>query len=244
MDQFSRYELLVGGETLRRIKNSRVAVFGVGGVGGFAVEALARCGVGTLDIIDNDTVSLTNLNRQIIALHSTLGRSKVEVVRERILDINPDCKVNTYELFFGADTESQFDFSQYDYVVDAIDTVTAKLRLIERCVESKTPIISSMGTGNKLDPSKLEITDLAKTHSDGLARVMRKELSKRGIKHLTVVYSSEDAVKVRAEDVSDLLSEEDLQKRTIPASSAFVPSSAGLLIAYKVTSDLGGEQNG
>lgn len=243
MNQFSRFELLTGAESLSKIQNSRVAVFGIGGVGGYAVEALVRCGVGTLDIIDNDTVSLTNLNRQLIALHSTIGKSKVEVMKERILDINPDCTVNAYELFFGEDTEDKFDFSQYDYVVDAIDTVTAKIRLIERCVECGTPIISSMGTGNKLDPSRLEVCDLAKTQNDGLARVMRKELSKRGIKHLTVVYSNETAVKVDMEKISDLLSEEDLQKRTVPASTAFVPPSAGLLLASKVVCDLGGVEN-
>ena len=239
MDQFSRFELLVGSEKLNNIKNSRVAVFGIGGVGGYAVEALARCGVGTLDIIDKDKVSLTNLNRQIIALHSTVGRSKVEVMKERILDINPDCTVNAYETFFNADTEGDFDFTQYDYVIDAIDTVTAKLRLIEICTALGVPIISSMGTGNKLSPSMLEVTDISKTSYDGLARIMRKELGKRGIKHLTVVYSSEQAVKPDAENIEELLDAEDLQKRTIPASSAFVPPSAGLLLASKVIEDLG-----
>lgn len=241
MDRFSRFELLVGSEKLNKIKNSRVAVFGIGGVGGYAVEALARCGVGTLDIIDKDTVSITNINRQIIALHSTVGKSKVEVMKERVLDINPDCTVNAYEIFFSSDTEDTFDFSQYDYVVDAIDTVTAKLRLAEICTSLGVPLISSMGTGNKFNPAMLEITDISKTSYDGLARVMRKELSKRGIKHLTVVYSSEQAVKPDLENVRDLLDAEDLQKRTIPASSAFVPPCAGLLLASKVVEDLGGE---
>ena len=240
MDQFSRFELLVGGEALHRLKNSRVAVFGIGGVGGYAAEALVRCGIGTIDIIDKDTVSITNLNRQIIALHSTVGKSKVEVMKARLLDINPDCKVNTYELFFGADTEGEFDFAQYDYVVDAVDTVAAKLRLAEICTSNGVPIISSMGTGNKLDPSKLEITDISKTSYDGLARVMRKELGKRGIKHLTVVYSPEQPVKPDSTDVERLLDAEDLQKRTVPASSAFVPPCAGLLLASKVVRDLGG----
>ena len=240
MDQLSRFELLVGGEKLEGIKRSRVAVFGVGGVGGYVVEALARCGVGALDIIDGDSISITNLNRQIIALHSTVGRRKVEVMRERILDINPDCKVKAFDLYFNSDTEDEFDFSAYDYVVDAVDSVTAKLRIIELCKENNTPIISSMGTGNKLDPSQLEISDLAKTSHDGLARIMRKELGKRGIKHLTVVYSPEPAVKVDAEQAADLISAEDLQKRSIPASSAFVPPAAGLLIASKVINDLGG----
>ena len=240
MNQFSRFELLVGTDAVEKLKNSRVAVFGIGGVGGYTVEALARCGVGTIDIVDKDTVSLTNLNRQIIALHSTVGKSKVEVMSERIADINPECTVNTYELFFGKDTEGEFDFSQYDYVVDAIDTVTAKLRLMEICTACGVPVISSMGTGNKLDPTKLEITDISKTSYDGLARVMRKELSKRGIKHLSVVYSSEQPVKPDSESVGKLLDAEDLQKRTVPASSAFVPPCAGLLIASKVICDLGG----
>ena len=240
MNQFSRFELLVGGDALQRLKNSRVAVFGIGGVGGYAVEALARCGVGTLDIIDKDKVSLTNLNRQIIALHSTVGKSKVEVMKSRVHDINPDCRVNTYELFFNAETEGEFDFSSYDYVVDAVDTVAAKIRLAEICKEAGVPIISSMGTGNKLDPTKLEITDISKTSYDGLARVMRKELGKRGIKHLTVVYSPEQPVKPDIENVRELLDEEDLQKRTVPASSAFVPPCAGLLLASKVARDLGG----
>ena len=240
MNQFARFELLVGGEALERLRHSRVAVFGVGGVGGYTVEALARSGVGTLDIIDGDSVSLTNLNRQIIALHSTVGRSKVAVMRERILDINPDCTVNTYDLYFSAETESRFDFTAYDYVVDAVDSVTAKLRIIEICKEKNIPIISSMGTGNKRDPSLLTVTDIAKTSYDGLARIMRKELGKRGIKHLTVVYSPEPAVKVDAEKAADLISAEDLQKRSIPASSAFVPPTAGLLIASRVVAQLGG----
>lgn len=240
MDQFSRFELLVGGDALERLKRSRVAIFGIGGVGGYAAEALVRCGVGTVDIIDKDKVSLTNLNRQIIALHSTVGKSKVEVMKARLLDINPDCTVNTYEIFFGADTEGDFDFTQYDYVVDAIDTVAAKLRLAEICTANGVPIISSMGTGNKLDPAKLEVTDISKTSYDGLARVMRKELGKRGIKHLTVVYSPEQPVKPDENDVARLLDAEDLQKRTVPASSAFVPPCAGLLLASKVVRDLGG----
>ena len=240
MDQFSRFELLVGGDALARLKNSRVAVFGIGGVGGYAAETLVRCGVGTIDIVDKDTVSLTNLNRQIIALHSTVGKSKVEVMKSRLLDINPDCKVNTFELFFGTDTENQFDFTQYDYVVDAVDTVAAKLRLAEICTANGVPIISSMGTGNKLDPSKLEVTDISKTSYDGLARVMRKELSKRGIKHLAVVYSPEQPVKPDVKDVERLLDAEDLKKRTVPASSAFVPPCAGMLLASKVVRDLGG----
>ena len=244
MDWLSRFELLIGSEKLQRIKNSRIAVFGLGGVGGYAAEALARCGVGTLDIVDRDTVSLTNLNRQIIALNSTVGRSKTEVMRERILDINPDCVVNEYNLFFCPETECEFDFSQYDYVVDAIDTVSAKIRLAEICTATGVPLISSMGTGNKLDPSMLEIADISKTSYDGLARVMRKELSKRGIKHLTVVYSREQAVKPNPDDAKALLDEEDLQRRSIPASSAFVPPSAGLLLASKVIDDLGGASNG
>ena len=244
MDWLSRFELLVGSDKLQRIKNSRVAVFGLGGVGGYAAEVLARCGVGTLDIVDRDVVSLTNLNRQIIALRSTVGKSKAEVMKARILDINPDCTVYDYNLFFCPETEEKFDFTQYDYVVDAIDTVSAKIRLAEICTTAGVPLISSMGTGNKLDPSKLEITDISKTSYDGLARVMRKELSKRGIKHLTVVYSSEQPVKPDPDDAKRLLDEEDLQRRSIPASSAFVPPCAGLMLASKVIDDLGGAANG
>lgn len=239
MDQLERTARLYGDEGMARLQQSRVAVFGVGGVGGYVVEALARSGVGTLDIIDNDTVSLTNLNRQIIALHSTVGKSKVAVMRERIADINPACRVNSYALFFNEDTQEQFDFSQYDYVVDAIDSVKSKLLLAEISIREKVKLIASMGTGNKTDPSQLRIMDISKTSYDPLARVMRYELRKRGIRHLTVLCSMEQPVKpakVAKEDIPG--------KRAVPASNAFVPASAGLMIAAKVINDLTGFYDG
>lgn len=238
VNQFSRTELLYGSDAMEQLKRARVAVFGVGGVGGYTVEALVRSGVGTVDIVDNDTVALTNLNRQIIALHSTLGMSKVAVMKNRIADINPACVVNTFELFFNEETQAQFDFSQYDYVVDAIDSVKSKLLLAEICTAQGVPLIASMGAGNKLDPTRFEIADISKTSYDPLAKVMRRELAKRGIKHLTVVYSKEQPVAIEKEKVVHLLDAEDLKKRTVPASNAFVPSAAGLMIASKVINDL------
>ncbi len=238
VNQFSRTELLYGSEAMEKLKRARVAVFGIGGVGGYTVEALVRSGIGTVDIVDNDTVSLTNLNRQIIALHSTVGQSKVAVMKRRIADINPDCTVNTYELFFSEDTQAQFDFSQFDYVVDAIDSVKSKLLLAEICSAQGVPLIASMGTGNKCDPTQFEIADIAKTSYDPLARVMRRELAKRGIKHLTVVYSKEKPVITNKVKVAQLLEEEGGGKRTLPASNAFVPSAAGLIIASKVINDI------
>ena len=226
--QFSRTELLLG--DINKLKNCRVAVFGIGGVGGHAVEALVRCGVGEIDIIDNDTVSLTNLNRQIFALHSTLGRPKVEVAKERLCDINPDVKINSHNLFFTPDTE--FDFSQFDYVIDAIDTVTSKIALVELCQKAGVPIISSMGTGNKLDPTKFEVADIYKTSVCPLARVMRCELKKRGVKRLKVVYSKEEPIKPSESD------EDKGVRRSIPGSVSFVPSTAGLILAGEVVKDL------
>jgi len=226
--QFARTELLLG--DINKLKNCRVAVFGIGGVGGHAVEALVRCGVGEIDIIDNDTVSLTNLNRQIFALHSTLGRPKVEVAKERLCDINPDVKINAHNLFFTPDTE--FDFSQFDYVIDAIDTVTSKIALVELCQKAGVPIISSMGTGNKLDPTKFEVTDIYKTSVCPLARVMRYELKKRGVKRLKVVYSKEEPIKPSESD------EDKGVRRSIPGSVSFVPSTAGLILAGEVIKDL------
>lgn len=237
-NQFARTQLMFGSCAMDKLKNSRVAVFGVGGVGGYTVEALVRSGIGTLDLIDNDTVSVTNLNRQIIALHSTIGQSKVEVMKNRILDINPDCNVYVYNMFFDETTVDNFDFSKYDYVVDAIDSVKSKILLAKICYEKNIKIISSMGAGNKLDPTKFEISDLYKTSYDPLAKVMRRELKKIGVKRLTVVYSKEEPVKIDADKVADLLDEEDLKKRTVPASNAFVPSAAGLVIASKVIKDL------
>ncbi len=221
-EQFARTEMLLGEEGLEKLHNARVAVFGVGGVGGYVVEALARAGVGTLDIIDNDEVDITNLNRQIIALHSTLGKQKVEVAKERILDINPECRVNVYRTFYLPETQDEFDFTQYDYVVDAIDTVTGKLALICQARDAGVPIISSMGTGNKLEPTALRVADIYDTSICPLAKVMRRECRKRGIEKLKVVYSVE----------------EPIVKCTPPGSVSFVPSAAGLIIASEVVRDI------
>ena len=237
INQFSRTELLVGREAMNTLQNARVAVFGVGGVGGYTVEALARSGVGAWELIENDTVSLTNLNRQIIALHSTVGRAKVEVCRERILDINPECRVTIHQTFFLPETSDRFDFSQYDYVVDAIDTVKGKLELALKAQEAGVPIISSMGAGNKLDPTAFEVCDISKTSVCPLARVMRLECRKRGIKKLKVVYSKEQAVRPFA-DIAAEVREEDDVRRDIPGSMAFVPSVAGLIIAGEVIKEL------
>lgn len=222
---------------MERLKNARVAVFGVGGVGGYVCEALARSGVGAFDLIDNDTVSLTNLNRQIIATHKTIGRAKVEVMRERILDINPKADVWIHECFFLPENASEFDFSKYDYVVDAVDTVTAKLEIIMRAKEANVPVISSMGAGNKLDASKFLVTDIYKTKVCPLAKVMRRELKKRGVKKLKVVYSEEEALTPIANEAM----REELsmtEKRSIPGSVAFVPSVAGLILAGEVVKDI------
>lgn len=223
-NQFERTELLLGKEAVEKLKTKRVAVFGVGGVGGYVCEALARSGVGELDIIDNDTVALSNINRQIIALHSTLGMYKVDAAEKRLLDINPDIKINKRKCFFLPETADEFDFSRYDYVVDAIDTVTGKLGLIECAEKAGVKIISSMGAGNKLNPTGFEVSDIFKTSVDPLARVMRKELRARGIKKLKVVYSREEPVKTG--------------QGSTPGSTAFVPSVAGLIIAGEVVSDL------
>ena len=223
-EQFSRLEMLIGKENLYKLKHSRVAVFGVGGVGGYAVEALVRCGIGTIDIIDNDKVAKSNLNRQIYALHSTIGKYKVDVAKERILDINPDVKVNAYKTFYTPQTSGEFDFTQYDYVIDAIDTVVGKIELVMQANEAKTPIICSMGAGNKMNPADFEVSDIYKTSVCPLAKVMRHELKKRRIKKLKVVYSKELPKKENG--------------RRIPASNAFVPSTVGLIIASEVVKDL------
>ena len=234
IEQFSRTELLLGEAAMQKLYKARVAVFGVGGVGGYVVEALARTGVGALDLIDPDTVSISNINRQILATHSTAGKLKVEAARERVLDINPNCKVTIYPCFYLPDTADQFDFTQYDYIVDAIDTVTGKLQLVERAVAAGTPIICSMGTGNKLDPAGFQVADISKTSMCPLARIMRKELKKRGIAHLKVVYSQEEALTpAGAEEEMKLLG-----KRQIPGSTAFVPGAAGLILAGEVIRDL------
>ena len=221
-EQFSRTEGLLGEEAVAHLHNCHVAVFGVGGVGGFVAEALARTGVGAIDLIDKDMVCESNLNRQIIALHSTIGRDKVDVMKERILDIYPQAVVNAHKCFFLPETRHLFDFSQYDYVVDAVDTVTAKIELVMACKEAGVPIISSMGAGNKLDPTAFEVADIYKTSVCPLARVMRRELKKRDVRHLKVVYSKEEPV----------------VRRETPASAAFVPSVAGLIIAGEVIKDL------
>ena len=229
-EQFSRTELLLGHEAMEKLAGSRVAVFGIGGVGGYVVEALARSGVGALDLIDNDKVALSNINRQIIATMKTVGMYKVDAAKERILDINPGCKVTTYKIFYMPDTADEFDFTQYDYVVDAIDTVTGKLTIIENAKKAGVPVISSMGAGNKLDASAFEVADLYKTSVCPLAKVMRRECKKRGIRSLKVVYSKEEPVKPSA-----VLAEGG---RNIPGSIAFAPSSAGLVIAGEVIKDL------
>ena len=229
LNEFSRTELLLGSEKLNKLKNSTVAVFGVGGVGGYVAEALARCGVGHIVLVDNDVVSLTNLNRQVIALQSTIGMPKTEVMKNRITDINPSAVVEVKNCFYLPETSGEFDFSKYDYVVDAIDTVTGKLQLVMQANECGTPIISSMGTGNKLDPTAFEVADIYKTSVCPLARVMRYELKKRGIKKLKVVYSKEKPV-----DIGNV--EIDGGKNV--GSIAFVPSVAGLIIASEVVKDL------
>ncbi len=247
LNQFSRTELLLGHDNMEKLKNARVAVFGIGGVGGFTVEALARSGVGTLDLIDDDRVCLTNINRQIIATRKTIGQYKVDAAKERILDINPDAVVNTYKTFFMPDTADAFDFSAYDYVVDAIDTVTGKIMLVEAAQKAGTPIISSMGAGNKLDPTAFEVADIYKTSVCPLAKVMRRELKKRGIRKLKVVYSKEKAL-TPIDDTANSCKSHCIcppgsartctQRRQIPGSTAFVPSVVGLIIAGEVIKDL------
>lgn len=244
-EQFTRTELLYGENAMKKLACSRVAVFGVGGVGGYVVEALARSGVGAIDIIDNDTVCLSNLNRQIIATHSTLGRYKVDAAEERILDINPDAVVRKYKTFFTPATAESFDFSQYDYVVDAIDTVTGKIELVMRATQSGTPIICSMGAGNKTQPSMFEVSDIYKTSVCPLARVMRNELKKRGIKKLKVVYSKEQPITPKSIPDTDSTDGNEQAKsgfrKATPGSNAFVPSVAGLIIAGEVINDLTAE---
>ncbi len=244
-NRFSRTQLLYGEDAMGRFASSRVAVFGVGGVGGYVVEALARSGIGALDLIDNDKVCLSNLNRQIIATQKTIGQYKVDAARERILDINPNCVVRTYKTFFLPDTQDQFDFTQYDYVVDAIDTVTGKLALIMKSKEAGVPIISSMGAGNKIHADMFEVTDIYKTSVCPLARVMRTECKKRGIKSLKVVYSKEKPLKPlenhNSENISKNKENEEFksaQRRSTPGSTAFAPSVAGLIIAGEIINDL------
>ena len=236
-DRFKRTEMLLGADAMKRLSACRVAVFGVGGVGGYAVEALARSGVGALDLVDSDTVAESNLNRQIIAAESTVGQYKVDVAAERVRDINPACRVTAHRVFYTPETAADFDFASYDYVVDAVDTVTAKLSIVERAIEALVPVISSMGAGNKLDPTAFEVADITKTEVDPLAKVMRRELRKRGINHLKVVYSREQPLTPAAPAEGDAAGE---GRRSTPGSVAFVPSVAGLIIAGEVIRDLCG----
>lgn len=233
--RFSREELLIGKAGLEKLRQARVAVFGIGGVGSYVVEALARSGVGALDLFDSDTVALSNINRQLIALESTLGRPKVEVAKERVLQINPACRVEARQLFFTPESAGEVGFSQYDYVADAIDTVTGKLELIRRCREAGVPVISCMGTGNKLDPTAFRVTAMEKTSGCPLARVMRRELKKRGITGVKAVYSTEEALKPQAAQAGDT---KGTAGRPTPGSMAFVPSVAGLILAGEIVRDL------
>lgn len=247
LNQFSRTELMLGKEAMECLAASRVAVFGIGGVGGYVCEALVRSGVGALDLVDDDRVCLTNLNRQIIATRKTVGRLKTEVMRDRILEINPNTNVTLHTCFFLPENADTFDFGSYDYVVDAVDTVSAKLSLVEKCAETHTPIISCMGAGNKLDPTAFRVADIYDTRVDPLARVMRRELRKRGIAHLKVVYSEEEprrpiedmAISCRAHCICPPGTQRHCtDRRDIPGSNAFVPAVAGLIIAGAVIRDL------
>lgn len=247
LTQFSRTELLLGKEGMERLKNARVAVFGVGGVGGYVCEALVRSGVGSFDLIDDDKVCLTNLNRQIIATRSTVGQYKVDVMKERMLDINPDVQVETYKCFFLPENADDFPFAEYDYVVDAVDTVTAKIELVMKCQSMGVPIISSMGAGNKLNASAFQVADIYKTKMCPLAKVMRRELKKRGVKKLKVVYSEEKptrpiedmAISCRTHCICPPgAAHKCTERRDIPGSVAFVPSVAGLIVAGEVVKDL------
>ena len=233
-NQFTRTELLLGADAMEKLRGSRVVIFGVGGVGGYVTEALARSGVGAFELVDRDVVSVTNLNRQIIATWKTIGRDKTEVMAERIADINPEAQVTLRKCFFLPETADLFDFSRYDYVVDAVDTVTAKIEIILRAQQAGVPVISSMGAGNKLDPSKFEVADIYKTSVDPLARVMRRELKKRGVRKLKVVYSKEEPMK----PLGRIEADPEAGRKDVPGSSAFTPSAAGLLIASEVVKDL------
>jgi tRNA A37 threonylcarbamoyladenosine dehydratase len=249
LEQFARTQLLLGPEAIETLQNKRVAVFGIGGVGGYVCEALVRSGIGAFDLIDDDKVCLSNLNRQIIATRSTIGKYKVEVMRDRMLEINPDAKVEIHQCFFLPENADEFDFSKYDYVVDAVDTVTAKIELIMKAQEAGVPIISAMGAGNKLDPGRFKIADIYDTSVCPLAKVMRRELKKRNVKKLKVVFSDEEPIK----PLEDLSKDNDantacsveaetghLQRRSTPGSTAFVPAVAGLMIAGEIVKDLSG----
>ena len=247
MNPFDRTRLLLGDEAMKKIRTAKVAVFGLGGVGGYVVEALARCGIGALELVDHDTISITNINRQILATHSTVGKSKAVAARERVLDIDPQIKVTEREMFFGPDTAQEFDFSGYSYVVDAIDTVTGKLAIVENAKKAGVPVISSMGAGNKTNPAAFEIADIYQTSICPLAKVMRRECRKRGIDSLKVVYSKEPPMRP-LEDMSISCRQHCIcppgtvrkctERRDIPGSTAFVPSVVGLIIAGEVINDL------
>lgn len=234
LEEFSRTQMLLGEAGIKKLSTAKVAVFGVGGVGGFAAQALARSGVGKIELIDNDTVALSNINRQIVAFHSTLGKYKTEVMKAMIEDINPLAEVTERRVFFLPETADRFSFSDYDYVIDAVDTVTAKILLAEKCAEANVPLISSMGAGNKLDPTAFEVADIYKTSVCPLAKVMRRELKKRGIKELKVVYSKEPALTPKTPTKEST----DSVRRSTPGSVSFVPSVAGLIIAGEVVKDL------
>jgi tRNA A37 threonylcarbamoyladenosine dehydratase len=243
-DQFARTQLTFGKENMEKLYKARVIVFGIGGVGSYVVEALVRSGLGAIDIVDDDKICLSNLNRQLYALHSTIGKDKVDVADERIHDINPDCKVRAFKTFFLPETKDQFDFTEYDYVVDAIDTVTGKLAIIEKANEAGVPVMSSMGAGNKIDASLFEVADIYDTKVCPLAKVMRHECKKRGIKHLKVVYSGEKPISNSTDGISPSETEEKSSgRRSIPGSTAFAPSVAGLIIAGEVINDLTGKKS-
>lgn len=240
-DQYSRTRLLLGRDGLEQLRSARVALFGLGGVGGYTAEALARSGIGALDLVDDDTVNLTNLNRQILALHSTIGQYKVDVAADRIADIDPTITVRTYKAFYLPENADQFDFSQYDYVIDAIDTVTGKLALIAQAKAAGVPVISCMGTGNKIDPMGFQVADISKTSGCALARIMRKECAKRGLKGVKVVYSQELPLSPQpdSEDIPEP-QREGSTRRSTPGSTAFVPAVAGMMMAGEVIRDLAG----
>lgn len=236
LTQFSRTELLLGEESMDKLNKARVAIFGIGGVGGYVCEALVRSGIRSFDLIDDDKVCLTNLNRQIIATHKTIGQYKVDVMKERMLDINPEADVRVYRSFFLPENADQIPFSEYDYVIDAVDTITAKIELVMKCQEMNIPIISSMGAGNKLEGSAFRVADIYKTKMCPLAKVMRRELKQRGVKQLKVVYSEEQPISPEME------TEEETKRRSTPGSLAFVPSVAGLIMAGEVVKDLTGKK--
>ena len=238
MNPYSRTEFLLGKDAMNKLSQCRVAVFGLGGVGGYAVEALARSGIGALELIDHDTVSITNLNRQILATRQTVGQAKADVAKQRVAAIDPDIRVNALQTFFGPDTADQFDFSQYDYVIDAIDTVTGKLALVAAAKAAGTPIICAMGAGNKLDPTAFRVADIYETSVCPLARIMRKECRKRGIDHLKVVYSEEDPIVTTLPPDDPAWAELPEGRNALPGSCAFVPSVMGLIIAGEVIKDL------